>query len=511
MNDNMLSGLYSIKKISERKQSKPDSPVFSKIDILFALAMLVCGFLYCNLIRLPYMGTGVTVFAAIFCLCTALYLKKSGFRRMSLSLATLTVIVLSALVFLLFDNILIKFLNFIFLTVAAVYWISITTGRTLEKRISAYILGDFFNQAIIVPSHNFSCCFGAVRSLFAGTEKGKSLLAGAVGILVIIPVLATVIGLLAKADAAFDGLVTRLHFSVSTDLLVQIILGIPVACYLFGLIYGNRYGRNTDLVTVETADKVASACRFVPGITVYTALTALNLVYAVFFLSQLTYLFSAFANKLPEMMTYAEYARRGFFELCTVAGINLAVITAAHFFVKREKTKVLPIETVALCIFTLLLIITAISKMVMYIDVYGLTQLRVYTTWFMFLLFFVFTVIAFRQFKQFNATKTLLIGFVLLFLVLSYGNIDGLIAAYNIDRYKSGTLESLDVNALAGLSEAAVPYMYELYLETPDQNLKAELKEAIKAASGERVAVQKTFRDFNLQSYTAENIRKMLN
>jgi len=511
MNNSFADKLLSAKETEGQKLNKPGNPIYSRIDIIFAFILLVCGFLYWNLIRLPFLGAGVTIFAVIFCFCTAVYLKTGGFRQTKTSLAVLAVIVLSALVFLLFDNILIKFLNFIFLTLAVIYWICVTTGTTLEKRISAYILGDFFNQVLIIPSQNFSCCFGAVRSLFAGSQKGKSLVAGVLGILVIIPVLAAVIGLLSEADAAFAQLIARLQFSVSLDLLLQIILGIPVACYLFGLIFANRYGRNTGFVTVEYVDRVASAFRFVPGITVYTALTALNLVYIVFFLSQLTYLFSAFANRLPEMMTYAEYARRGFFELCTVAGINLVVITIAHLLVKREKVRVLQIETVALCIFTLLLIVTAISKMVMYIDVYGLTQLRVYTTWFMLLLFFVFAVTAVRQFKQFNATKTLLIGFVIFFLILSYGNIDGRIAAYNIDRYKNGTLESLDVEALSRLSEAAVPYMYDLYLETSDMSLKAKLKEALGAVPREGVYRQKTFRDFNLQSNTAENIRRMLN
>jgi hypothetical protein len=510
MNDSMLNTLQTAKEVEGQKLSKPNSPVYSKRDILFALAMLVCGFLYWNLIRLPKLGAGVTVFAIIFCLCTALYLKNGGFRQTGKSLVILAVVILSSLVFLLFDNILIKMLNFIFLTIAVIYWICVTTGTTLEKRISIYMLGDFFNQVLIIPLRNFSCCFGAVRTLFIGNQKGKSLLAGLLGILVIIPVLAAVIGLLSRADAAFSELIAHLQFGISMDLLLQIILGIPVACYLFGLIFANRYKRNTGLVTIESVDKVASACRFVPGISVYTALTALNLVYIVFFLSQLTYLFSAFANRLPEMMTYAEYARRGFFELCTVAGINLVVITAAHLLAKREKIKVLQIETVALCVFTLMLILTAISKMVMYIDTYGLTQLRVYTSWFMLVLFFIFAVTAIRQFKQFNAARTLLIGFVVFFLLLSYGNIDGRIAAYNIDRYKNGTLESLDVKALGHLSEAAVPHLYALYQETSDQSLKVELKEALKALPGDGVALQKTFRDFNLQSYKAENIRMML-
>jgi hypothetical protein len=211
-------------------------------------------------------------------------------------------------------------------------------------------------------------------------------------------------------------------------------------------------------------------------------------------------------------MTYAEYARRGFFELCTVAGINLAVLTVAHLVARRESVRVLRAETVALCLFTLLLIVTALSKMVMYINVYGLTQLRVYTTWFMLVLFFIFAVIAVRQFKKFNAFRVLLTGFVILFLALNYGNIDGRIAAYNIDRYKNATLESLDVEALSRLSEAAVPYIYDLYRETADPGLKAELKAVLQKTTQAEPMLppQETFRDFNFQRYIAQNIRDSL-
>lgn len=489
-----------------------NNAIYTKKDIVFALAMLGCGFLYWNLIRLPGLGAGVTLFAAIFCLCTVVYLKSGEVRLKRTSLLCFAVIVLSALVFLFYDNILIKGLNFLFLTAAVIYWISLLTGRTLEKKISAYILGDFYHQVLVVPFSNFACCFGAIRKLIAGNKKGKSLLAGGIGILVILPVLAVVINLLIKADAAFAWVIANLHFSVSMDILIQIILGIPVACYLYGLVYGDRYGRNTGRVTIESVDKMAAVCRFAPAVTVNSALTALNFVFIVYFLSQLTYLFSAFNNRLPELMTYAEYARRGFFELCTVAAINLAVITAANLIVKREKVKILRVETAALCLFTLMLIITAVSKMVMYINTYGLTQLHVYTSWFMVVLFFIFAVTAVRQFKKFNTARVMFIGFVILFMILSYGNIDGRIAAYNIDRYKNGTLESLDVKALSGMSDAAVPYMYNLYQETTDPVLKEQLKAAIKKTPEYKAGGPhgETFRDFNFQSHTTQNIRNML-
>ena len=73
----------------------------------------------------------------------------------------------------------------------------------------------------------------------------------------------------------------------------------------------------------------------------------------------------------------------------------------------------------------------------MYIDYYGLTRLRVYTSWFMILLFVLFVIILLRQFRSFNGTRIAAIGCICLFMLLCYGNVDGMIAKYNIDRYQS--------------------------------------------------------------------------
>lgn len=60
-----------------------------------------------------------------------------------------------------------------------------------------------------------------------------------------------------------------------------------------------------------------------------------------------------------------------------------------------------------LSIFTLILIATAISKMVMYISVYGLTQLRFYTTWFMLLLAVIFVMIIVKQSAMISALRVI--------------------------------------------------------------------------------------------------------
>lgn len=487
--------------------------VFSTADIVIAFSMLVCGFLYWNLINVVSLGLGVTLFTAVLCSIVTAYFRNAGLRQSKESLVSLGIIILSAASFTLFDGILIKALNFIFLSLAFVYWVCLSAGARIENKISLYLLSDMLYQLVVIPFSNFTGCFAGVKQVFVKNKKGKNVFGGVIGILFFLPVLILVVSLLSNADAAFESLMERIRFSISENMLEHlrdIILGLPVACYLYGLIYGNRYKRHVGNATMESVNEHVKAFRFAPGVTVYSALTALNLIYVVFFLAQTSYFFSAFGDSLPQAMTYAEYARRGFFELCAVSGINLAVIAAAHLIVKRDKIKLLHGETAALCIFTLALIVTAMSKMGMYISYYGLTRLRVYTSWFMIVLLFLFIIVLLRQFKGFQGTRIAVVGCICLFIALCYSNVDGMIAKYNIDRYQAGTMETLDVSAFSGLSDGAVPYLYELYQETDDPAMKKELKLIITRPLYSELADYDGFRDFNMQRYKADQIRKII-
>jgi hypothetical protein len=325
---------------------------------------------------------------------------------------------------------------------------------------------------------------------------------------------------LISADVAFENFVGRLHdyvdFYKGIEYIMQFIIGVPVACYIYGLIYGDVKGRYTDRITSGSVDNAANAVKIAPKITIYTGLSAFNIIYMIFFMVQVPYLFSAFSGNLPETFTYAEYARRGFFELCAVAGINLCVLLISHLTIKKEQgnePKVLRAQTSVISLFTILLIATALSKMAMYIDTYGLTQLRVFTSWFMTLMLLIFIIILARQLKVFNAAKPVIVSFVLMFMILLYGNPDGLIAKYNIERYEAGTLAQLDIEALTYLSDAAVPHMYGLYLRTDDSMLRQELKDSIiyyRIGMLEAEYDAAEFREFNIQRFRAHDIKTRL-
>lgn len=128
----------------------------------------------------------------------------------------------------------------------------------------------------------------------------------------------------------------------------------------------------------------------------------------------------------------------------------------------EEKTVMLKIYNMIFCVFTLILIATAVSKMVMYIDAYGLTVMRVYTTWFMILCAYIFLLTIIKQFRpNMHIAKHIAIGFTLMFAVLCFSRPESLIVKYNHMMGKvtadeladSGIYEMSDDGLLAAVNE----------------------------------------------------------
>lgn len=107
-------------------------------------------------------------------------------------------------------------------------------------------------------------------------------------------------------------------------------------------------------------------------------LVVINSVYLLFSLIQFSYLYGG--DKLPVVFTYAEYARRGFWELLAVTVINLGILLSSMKFVKKDRGfyPVILVFLSLLIVFSLNLLFSAHFKMSLYERAYGLTALRTY-------------------------------------------------------------------------------------------------------------------------------------
>jgi hypothetical protein len=113
----------------------------------------------------------------------------------------------------------------------------------------------------------------------------------------------------------------------------------------------------------------------------------LDLLFLAFVLVQVPYFFGS-AGELRQAgsATFAEYARRGFFELVTLAALVLPILLLAGWAVRREsRAAVRAFRALAATTLVLLAVIMAsgMHRMRLYVEAYGLTELRLYTTAFM--------------------------------------------------------------------------------------------------------------------------------
>ena len=112
------------------------------------------------------------------------------------------------------------------------------------------------------------------------------------------------------------------------------------------------------------------------GIITLTVLLLLDLVIYYLLLIQFRYFFN---GTLDEGYTYAEYARRGFFELLFVTLINLTVTTGVIHFTKNVQGFLKRTIRMALTVLVLssgVLLISAFMRLTMYEDAYGFTFIR---------------------------------------------------------------------------------------------------------------------------------------
>lgn len=309
-------------------------------------------------------------------------------------------------------------------------------------------------------SHGVTDMPASLKTIVKGEgSENKKAVKGIAGVLCSIPVLCIVIPLLAESDAAFEGLVSS-FIPDPSSLVGELIATVFIAPFIIGFAVSLKHRKKTafDFRKPKGIDTAFLSAFF--GV--------LSLCYLVYLFSQTAYFFSAFSGLLPEgyKLTFADYARRGFFELCYIAGINLVLIFLMIILAKKKNEKLPAVLKVFGCfigVFTLAIIATAISKMVMYIDNYGMTVLRLGTSAFMIFMAVVFIAVIIRCFTdKVKILHTALITASVILIALGAVDIRAVAAKYNYNAYITGKLKAIDTEYLYSLGEEGVPYLIKL-------------------------------------------------
>ena len=444
-------------------------------DFILAAWMVLCGFFFLEgRIMGEYSALGRAVFILLICAATEAYYKSQGIRQGKESTVALISIIMLGATFVIFAGRTEHIITFAAVIPMYLYWVARTSGEAIDSRLSIYALGDVLKQGFITPFINFGSC-PTVLVKSSRDKGGKNALMILVGIIIALPLVICATYYLVQADKTFSDIIENILGLLSWNWLryiAEIILGIPVAFYIFGLIYGNAKGNKEDSLNKKVLYKAARSMAKVPPVIGSTVLICMNVIYIAFLAVQLRHVVMG----LPKDMTYAEFARQGFFDLCKVAVLNFAVVVATSILQKRKEkgTKFSKLQIAIMSVLTIGISGTALTKMFMYISVYGLTQKRIYTSTFMIFLIIVFAAIAIHQFIRINIGKVICITGLILLIAFNYAGVDRTIAKYNISRYEAGTLKMMDMEMMGSLDEGALPEIYKLWKKEMNLNM-AEL------------------------------------
>lgn len=441
---------------------QPKKRTYSGFESILSWLCLLAGYTFCRVFPAGEHPLGAAIFLWCLYFGAVIILKIKAIRLSWLAVTVFGSGILVSFVLPLSGNRFLGFFAFVYSLAALGYFLYAALGNCIRAGFGNMIFMDFFKALFITPFFAMGDFF---RAMFSGKFGRKVSLRVIIGIAIAILPTAIVFGLLSYDDGFVDIWFQLFDFNLFSHL-GSLILGIPLGMYLFGLILASTETRAADYVSEEQCVSAGTQIRIAPVLTVLAAAIPLLFVYIIFFISQWKYYISGFSGVLPEGFSYADYAREGFFQLCAVSVINLCVMIGIGLFSRREGKGASAVHkalSLIFSLFTLILIATALAKLSMYIDTYGLTQKRVYAAWLMLVIAVFFILIPVGSFvKRIPVGAVSLAVLVVAFAILGLSNVDGAIAKYNVSHYLSGDLQQLDLETLYELGDPAVPHLVEL-------------------------------------------------
>lgn len=237
-----------------------------------------------------------------------------------------------------------------------------------------------------------------------------------------------------------------------------------------------------------------------------TALFLIALLYLVFCGIQIMYLFVG-KMELPHGVTYARYARTGFFQLLFVCVLNLMLVLAVKKYFRESRLLDLLLLVISGCTF----VMTASSarRMLMYIKAYQLTFLRVSVLVALFAIALLMAgVVAIIVKPDFSFFRYGIVVVSAVYLVFSFSHVDYFIASYNLSHAKPAeayTGDEAGKRYIGGGTDTGTAVDYS-YIYTLSTDAAPAIAAYLGEHPGEKTADYKAGNGYGwLEGYLAEN------
>ncbi len=471
------------------------------------------SFIYLILNDIP--GISIPIFFAVQIASLYLIIKnKDGVKNIRGLLFTVPILIIS-LNFFISANYMWAPTNFL----AIVFLYSVMFLMLNEKlNLSKLNILGFVKIIINIfePLVNFIVPLRWIAERSRNNEKNMLVKRIILGVLISIPCVLFLTMMLSSADMifynnfkVFNKWIEDFFYNLQ---IFKLIIGAFAGLYLFGHLY-NVYDTNEESA-VKIVNENSASIKQVKGdvVVLNILLTSILAIYTIFIAIQFRYLFSS--GELPYGLNYAEYARRGFFELVFLSVLNIGLIMLTTYLLKdkiyNEKIKWALITKgmmIYLCVVTGILLVSSYYRMSLYDSAYGFTRLRILV--YMFLIFeglgLAATLIYIIK-HNFNILAVYAAVCLVFYLTLNLVRIDEIIAKRNIDMYLNGQTETVDVGYLMTLSSDAVPEIIRLLDEKVEINTRIMTRDYLMHLHKVYSSMENSWQSYNLSVEKSKSI-----
>lgn len=347
-----------------------------------------------------------------------------------------------------------------FLNIAASFLLLLIIAQvSFGEKIKNFMAEDYI-KIFFLPLKFIRPLFQTLSDLLSsrGAHKDPKIFSQiAKGIAMAIPVLFVFLLLFSSADPIFKKyLLDLVSIGIEPETVYRTILVLFVAFAYIGA-YSYIFSKRENAIAAKKSNKTYSAGHIESSIF----FGLINVLFLIFIVIQLAYLFGGESNISSQGFTYAQYARKGFFELIAVAIISLFLLLIAEKYIVKKEIGHAPafkILSGVLILQVILIMASAFMRLSLYEEAYGFTTLRLYSHAFIIFLAVIFFLLLYKiqKNKSENAFAFYVFISLTLFLVaMNFFNPDAFMARRNLERFV--TTKKLDVFYLSGLSDDAMP------------------------------------------------------
>lgn len=418
--------------------------------------------------KFPLFGIGSLLYSAFYAFC--LYKNASGITYPFFVVGTLcyfffcmqklgvpfkkdSVFYLISVTLLGISNCLTTSLPLLWLNKCGIFLLTLTLMLHTVYNDKSWNLPSYFSAIVRIIGSGFCCLFrpfGDMICYFDAQKQEKSDKKGyflpiLIGLVIALPLLFIMTILLASADKVFDHLLVSItdFFNIPTLIELGALMVIVFFC---------SYAVIAALCKKSAVKENAREKTLFDPVIAIVVTGLLSIPYLLFSVIQILYLFLGQLT-LPAGYTYAQYAREGFFQLLAVCIINLGIVLIGiHLF---RESRVLKAILLILSGCTFIMIFSSALRMILYIDTYALTFLRVFVLWSLAVIFLLMAgITAFIFYKRFPLFRYGIAVVTVCYLALSFSHPDYFIARYNL-------INGADYDYLSRLSTDAAPVILD--------------------------------------------------